>query len=264
MNSNENLILVIEPEEEVRPLTQAEKADNFRRLLHCNIREKYNVLQMQKTLCLPLMVNALDDYDYFLNDEVKNLIKRCGVNFKFMVRETLPIESQLSYWIITEERKPSEKYPEKKSFVVFISRKMWASLQQTSYGAAPRKYFWESCSSTNDDSFGCFLLLLEYYISVFVTVMYNGHSSLTTEENFIREMQRNYQVRFGDNKNNIWRTPNRFLFNQETKKVGVFEFGEDDKAIVWQNDTFDTWNFENVVHVRTDFWQSNSTSTTQK
>ena len=261
MNSNENLILVIEPEDDEqeirRPPTQAEKADNFRRFLHCNMRKKYNVLHIQKTLCLPLMINALDDYDYFLNDEVKNLNKRCGVNFKFMIRETLPVENQLSYWIITEEKKPSEKYPEKKSFVVLISRKMWVSLQQTSYGADPKKYFWESCSSTNDDSFGLFLLLLEYYISVFVTVMYNGHSSLTTEEIFIREMQRNCQARFGDNKNNIWRTSNRFFFNKETKKAGVFEFCEDNKMIVWRNDTFDTWDFENVVHVRTDFYQSN-------
>ena len=74
---------------------------------------------------LPIFINLLFLYNEILLGKIDDFQRKAKINFKIMLRKQLANTTQLSYWVLTREKNPSE-YPF--SFVVFVSCDVWQSL----------------------------------------------------------------------------------------------------------------------------------------
>ena len=240
----------------------------FRQELASQMMQKHGgqiALQMQKTLPLLLIQDILHCYDVLLKGELEALSRRFQINFKFMVRDRLSMANQLSYWILTDESKPSEQYPYRKSFVVFISKEMWRRMQiehphvkLDMRNKMPSAYIWNS-KQLNNDSLGLFMLLLEFYISVFIAICLYGHSAYTDEKTFHLKMREVYSARFGETEMASvwapWQKQKKLLYNTQTGQIGLFVTTERNGSAVWVNGEHRIEVWSTFVPIRLDFYQ---------
>ena len=112
--------LVIDIEEE--PV--AFGIEEMRLEIYAAMKAKHEIFVSQETLPLDFVKDLSKMYDCPLNGEIKNK----KTNFKFMVKENLPVKNQLAYWMITRESKRTQEYPHEWSFIVFISKSLWKKL----------------------------------------------------------------------------------------------------------------------------------------
>ena len=251
---------------------------SLREHVHRAMAAKHNICSMQLNLIHPIINDTLAEYDTYLCGEIKALSAKHKVNFKFVIKDALPIKNQLSEWVLLNEFKVSEKHPYPQSFIVFMSLDIWVAMQNVNAISRKSKgFFWREYPRLNNDSYGLFMLLIEYYIAAFVTVCMFGHSSLTTEDLFLNKMKEVYTYRFGE-ASSVWtphqwgKTNPEYIYNRASKEVGQFldiidkkvldKKVLDKKVIVWplgvikeDEDPLALWDRKDTLPIKIEFYQ---------